>query len=139
MTRCEQCGGRIFGKPVCNGRWHKRCWEAWKAARDLFLKKAEDAVKAMPIEGSLEEVRTRAWDINKKLEELEEAATLERGCYRCGGNIDSGTYSGGIYRRTVTLAGQPCSEGSMSQTYIVCIDCQGKVFAMLDVAKEGLS
>ncbi len=126
IERCEQCGGRILWESACNGRWHKRCWEAWKAARDIFLKKAEEAVRAMPIEGSLEELRIRAWDLNKKVEELEEAATLERGCHRCGGDLATGSY-----RTEVHMVG-PCSVGSVLQPILVCGACWKKVWGFLN-------
>lgn len=75
---------------------------------------------------TLSDLREESWRINKELEEAEEAETMRKGCHACGGEIESG-----IYRRTVTVAGIPFSEGSMGETTIVCADCQNKVRRML--------
>ena len=76
--------------------------------------------------GDLGKLREASWKINKELAEAEEAEIMKRGCRVCGGEIETG-----IYRREITLSGQPFSEGSMSETFIVCGDCQSKFFALL--------
>ncbi len=75
--------------------------------------------------GELGKLREAAWKIRKELEEAEEAETMKCGCRACGGKIEKG-----IYRRAVTLAGIPFSEGSMAETFIVCSDCQHKIHAL---------
>lgn len=82
--------------------------------------------------GELGRLRERAWEISKELEQAEEAETMRKGCRVCGGEIGTG-----IYRRTVTVAGQPFSEGSMSETFIVCSGCQEKVLAIFNKPLRG--
>ena len=73
-----------------------------------------------------EELREALQELQKELAEQEEKELIERGCYRCRGEIDTDSY-----RRIVKLI-QPCSEGSMMQTFVLCTECQGKIYDFLN-------
>lgn len=63
--------------------------------------------------------------LDKALRDLAEAALKERGCFRCGGEVQDDSY-----RNEVHLVG-PCSVGSMETCSILCFDCHKKVAGFL--------
>lgn len=69
-------------------------------------------------------------DLQKEAKILEEAEIMERGCRRCREPVEVGSL-----RRTIAMV-QPCSVGSMHETYVVCFKCFGKIFDMLKPITE---
>lgn len=96
--------------------------EITKLDRDRRYTESAEEIREVSLSRRRETMRR----LQKELETKEEEAAIARGCHRCGGAIDTGSYL-----RTVQLI-KPCSEGSMLEAYILCIECQGKIYNFLN-------
>jgi hypothetical protein len=64
--------------------------------------------------------------LDRRIEKREEKVLLVEGCYGCGGEIGVGSQ-----RLSITLTG-PCSVGQVHQTYIICSDCNSKIWDIVN-------